>query len=113
MKWKRRKSSDFWKKVDKLFKGRQKALNGFESKIFSTKDPTHDKCEILAPKQRLQRLPIAHLPIKARNTSENLPNKIYQIIYSLCSKRKYYNSIWQYNEVNTDKIQIFIQMKLF
>ena len=39
--------------------------------------------KILTPKQILQRLPIALVQVKAGNTSENLLNKIRQIIYSL------------------------------
>ena len=39
--------------------------------------------KILTPKQMLQRLPIALSQGKGGNTSENLLNKIKQIIYSL------------------------------
>ena len=39
--------------------------------------------KILAPRQRVQRLPIALAQVKACNTSENLLNQIRQIIYSL------------------------------
>ena len=39
--------------------------------------------EILTPKQMLQRLPIVRAQVNAGNTSENLVNKIRQIIYSL------------------------------
>ena len=39
--------------------------------------------KILTPKQMLQRLPIAVAQVKAGNTSQNLVNKIRQIIYSL------------------------------
>ena len=39
--------------------------------------------KILAPKHILQTLPIALAQVKAGNTSENLLNKIRQIIYSL------------------------------
>ena len=38
---------------------------------------------ILTPKQMLQRLPIVLAQVKAGRTSENLLNKIRQIIYSL------------------------------
>ena len=38
--------------------------------------------KILSPKLMLQRLPIALTQVKAGNTSENLLNKIRQIIYS-------------------------------
>ena len=49
-----------------FFEGREKILDAFESKIFSTKskgagilNPDHCKLKILSPKQMLQRLPIA------------------------------------------------------
>ena len=38
---------------------------------------------ILTPKQRLQRLTIALVPVKAGNTSEDLLNEMKQIWYSL------------------------------
>ena len=40
------------------------------------------RLKILTPKQMLQRLPIALAQIKSGSTSENLLNKIRQIIYS-------------------------------
>ena len=43
----------------------------------------HTCIKILTPKQVLQRLPIALAQVKAGNISENLLNKIRQIIYSL------------------------------
>ena len=53
--------------------------------------------KILSPEQMLQRLPIALAQVKVGNTSENLLNKIRQIIYSLCWEkeitRKLYNNI--------------------
>ena len=50
----------------------------FLDKIFD-----HTCIKILTPKQVLQRLPIALAQVKAGNISENLLNKIRQIIYSL------------------------------
>ena len=45
----------------------------------------------------LQRLPVALAQVKAGNTSENLPNKIRQIIYSLYRAKeitkKVYNNV--------------------
>ena len=45
----------------------------------------------------LQRLPIAHAPVKAGNNSENLLNEIRQIIYSLYQSKeitkKVYNNL--------------------
>ena len=49
--------------------------------------------KILTPKQMLQRLPVALAQVKAVNTSENLLNKICQIIYSLCQAKEVYNNI--------------------
>ena len=43
----------------------------------------HTCIKILTPKQVLQRLPIALAQVKAGKISENLLNKIRQIIYSL------------------------------
>ena len=43
----------------------------------------HSNLKILTPKQMLQRLPIVLAQVKAGRTSENLLNKIRQIIYSL------------------------------
>ena len=39
--------------------------------------------KILTPRQILQRLPVALAQVKASNNSENLLNKIRQIVYSL------------------------------
>ena len=41
------------------------------------------RIKILTPKQMLQGLPVALAQVKAGNTSENLINKIRQIVYSL------------------------------
>ena len=53
--------------------------------------------KILTPKQMLQRLPIALAQVKTGKTSENLINKIRQIIYSLYQEKevtkKVYNNI--------------------
>ena len=49
----------------------------------------------------LQRLPIAPAQVKTGNTSENLLNKIKQIIYSLYQEKESNSkSIKQYNEFN-------------
>ena len=54
------------KNLYNFFKGREKVLDAFESKIFSIKtkgagilNPNHSKLKVLTPKQMLQRLPIA------------------------------------------------------
>ena len=53
--------------------------------------------KILAPKQMLQRLPIALAQVKAGNNSENLLNEIRQIIYLLYQSKeitkKVYNNL--------------------
>ena len=53
--------------------------------------------KILAPKQMLQRLPIALAQVKAGNNSESLLNEIRQIVYSLYQSKqitkKVYNDI--------------------
>ena len=79
-------------------------LDGFESKIFLIKskgsgllNTNKSKSKILAPKQMLQRLPIAPAQVKAGNNSENLLNEIRQMVYSLYQSKqitkKVYNNI--------------------
>ena len=58
-------------------------LNAFRSGIFLIKQTKGKGLKILTPKQKLQRLPIALAQVKVGNTSENVLNKIRQIIYSL------------------------------
>ena len=60
-----------------FYEGREKILDAFESKIFSTKskgsgvlNPDYSKLNLLTPKQMLQRLPIALGQVKAGNNSE-------------------------------------------
>ena len=62
-----------------FLEGRERVLDAFESKVFSTKskgvgilNPDHSKLKILAPKQMLQRLPITLALVKAGNNSESL-----------------------------------------
>ena len=87
-----------------FYEGREKILDAFESKIFSTKskgagilNPDHSKLKVLTPKQMLQRLPIALAQVKAGNNSESLLNEIRQIVYSLYQSKqitkKLYNNI--------------------
>ena len=77
------------------FENREKILDAFESKIFSTKSKgvgflnlVCSKLKIFMPKQMLQRLPIALAQIKAGSNSEILLNEIRQIIYSLYQSKK-------------------------
>ena len=78
-----------------LEEGREKVLDAFESKIFSTKsegagilNPDHSKLKILTSKQMLQRLPIVLAQVKAGNNSESLLNEIRQIVYSLYQSKQ-------------------------
>ena len=74
-----------------LFFNKQQEVKGRPSdlarvpKVFDCK---HIK--ILSPKQMLQRLPIALVQVKAGNISENLLNKIKQIIYSFLLRKRSY-----------------------
>ena len=71
-------------KTKMLLKGRQKVINGFESKIFPVgKQEKQRKGIKITPKQMLQRLLIALAQVKAGNISQNLLNKSRKIIYSL------------------------------
>ena len=60
------------------------------------------RLKLLTPKQVLQRITIALAQVKAGNTSENLLNKIGQLIYSLYQTKeitkKAYNNIM--NSIN-------------
>ena len=87
-----------------FFQGREKILDAYESKIFSTKsksagilNPDHSKLKLLTPKQMLQRLPIALPQVKPGNNLESLLNDIRQIVYSLHQSKqitkKIYNNI--------------------
>ena len=85
-----------------LYKARNEAIKFyddyssmmFEAKYRATKGK---RLKILTPKQVLQKLPIALAQVKAGNDSENLLNKIRQIVYSLYQSKqitkKVYNNI--------------------
>ena len=73
-----------------FFEGREKILDAFDGKIFSTKskgagilNPDHSKLKVLKPRQMLQRSPIALAQVKKGNNSKSLLNEIRQIFYSL------------------------------
>ena len=69
--------------INAIYEGRKLSLNAFKSEIFPLKPIQGKIIKLLTSKEILQRLPIAFVQIKASNTSENLSNKIRQIIYSL------------------------------
>ena len=85
-----------------LYKARNEAIKFYddyssmmsEAKYRATKGK---RLKILTPKQVLQKLPIALAQVKAGNDSENLLNKIRQIVYSLYQSKqitkKVYNNI--------------------
>ena len=71
-----------------------------EAKIKATEELKEQEgtgLKILTCKQMLQRLPIALAQVKAGNNSENLLNKIRQIVYCLYQSKeitkKVYNNI--------------------
>ena len=73
-----------------FFEGKEKILDAFDGKIFSTKskgagilNPDHSKLKVLKPRQMLQRSPIALAQVKKGNNSESLLNEIRQIFHSL------------------------------
>ena len=103
-KYKKQEKEIVLKNLYKIFETREKVLNGFDSRIFLLKsggsgisNTDCSKLKILAPKQMLQRLPIALAQVKSGNNSENLLNKIKQIVYSLYQSKeitkKIYNKI--------------------
>ena len=73
-----------------IFEGGERVRDGFDSRIFLMESEgagflnfDRSRFKLLAPKQILQRLPIALSQIKAGNNSETLLNEIRKIIYSL------------------------------
>ena len=103
---KKQQQEDVLKNLHNLFEARERVLNTFDTKIlpikfegtgFSDKVSDHSNLKILTPKQMVQRLPIALAQVKSGNTSENLLNKIRQIIHFLYQAKeiteKVYNNI--------------------
>ena len=88
--------------IEKIYKARNEAIKFYDdySLIMSeakTRATKGEGLKILTPKQMLQRLPIALAQVKACNNSENLLNKIRQILYSLYQSKeitkKVYNNL--------------------
>ena len=77
-------------KVIKLYKGYAKIIS---KAMYKTKQGTGLK--ILAPKQMLQRLPIALAQVKSGNMYDNLLKKIHQNIYFCIEQNKSYKIIIQ------------------
>ena len=78
-----------------FFEGRERILDAFESKIFSTKSKVSGILNLNHSK--LKRLLIALAQVKAGNNSESFLNEIRQIVYSLYQSKqitqKIYNNI--------------------
>ena len=109
---KQKKKALNFENTKRLLKGRQKVYNGFGSKIFPIGEQTQGierpldlamRITTLSPKQMLQGSPIALAQIKAGNTSENLLNKIQQIIHSFCQRKEITKKVYN-NIINSIKI---------
>ena len=92
--------------LNKFYKSREEVNNFFRRFTEMLPDANYNAkqnktegsgLKILAPKQMLQRLPIALAQVKAGNNSESLLNEIRQIIYYLYQSKqitkKVYNNI--------------------
>ena len=108
---KKQRKKDIVKNVYVLFNNRERVLDAFESKIFPIKVEgtgfsglsMQDKVsslsnlKTLTPKQMLQRSQITLTHVKTDNTSQNILNKIRQIILSWNQAKlintKVYNNI--------------------
>ena len=97
------KKRDTFGSVNALYEGRELTLNAFKSRIFPIKAKKGEGLKILTPKQMLQRLLIAHVQVKAGNTSEKLLNEIRQIIYSLYRSKKITKKVHN-NIINSIKV---------
>ena len=62
--------------------------NAFKGELFPLKSTTGTEPKVLAPKQKLQRLPITLAQVKAGTNSECLLNEIRQIVYSLYQSKQ-------------------------
>ena len=89
--------------VKNLYNSRQKVINLLNdySKIRSEaiykgkqNETKGTGFKILTPKQALRRFPIALAQVKAGKNSENLLNKIRQIIYSLCQSKEFTEKLY-------------------
>ena len=89
---KKQKRETIKENLYKFYNAREMVLNGFKSKIFLAKSKgsgiLNTKLKISTSKQTLQILPIALAQVKAGNSSQNLLNKIRQIVYSLYQSKE-------------------------
>ena len=68
--------------------------------LFNIQNQQGQGLKILTPDQMLKRLPISLAQVKAENNSENLKNKIIQILYSLYRSKQLTKIIYS-NLINT------------
>ena len=89
--------------IKNLYNSRQKVINllndysKFRSEAIYKGKQNETKgtgLKILTPKQALRRFPIALAQVKAGKNSENLLNKIRQIIYSLCQSKEFTEKLY-------------------
>ena len=83
--------------LEKFYNSREEVINFFRDYIEKLSNANYDAkqnetkgtgLKILAPKQMLQRLPIALAQVKAGNNFESLLNEIRQIVYSLYQSKQ-------------------------
>ena len=93
--------------IEKFYKPREEVINFYRDYIeilsdanyYSKQNETEGKgLKILTPKQILQRLPISLAQVKAGNNSENLLNKIRQIVYFLYQSKQITKKV--YSDIN-------------
>ena len=68
--------------------------------LFNIQNQQGQGLKILTPDQMLKRLPISLAQVKAENNSENLKNKIIQLLYSLYRSKQLTKIIYS-NLINT------------
>ena len=98
------KKRNTYESVNALYEGRELILNAFKGGIFPMKEKQRKELKILTPQQKLQRLPIALVQVKAGNTSETLLNEIRKIIYSLYRTKEITKKVCN-NIMNSIKLQ--------
>ena len=94
--------------VENFFNLREKIIDLFRDYLFLLSEAKYkakqgEKLKILTPKQMIQRLPIALTQLKTGNTSENVPNEIRKIIYSLYRAKEITENVYN-NIMNSIKL---------
>ena len=86
-----------------------KLLNDYSSIVSEAKHKAKygKGLKILTPQQMLQTLPIALAQVKAGNTSENLLNEIWQIIYSLYQTKEITEKVYNTKVVKWNGYYIY------